>query len=313
MEQSNSSGKATRRTGIALIVVGVLIGLVLRFVPARDWNEALTVFSFMPLFLIVGGAFMVFRGKQRATQARAETVFNDGLPDVLYLRPFKSDASMVGRSFAAVTTVGLVSGLATEEEQLAEVLKPIGDLVAIAHPGKSVPNPGAVKLHASDEEWQQTVIEQMRAAKLVIIRAGDAPGVLWELQQARQLLNPRKLLLLIMAIRKKEFERFRVEAENQLDIELSDWEGLKELGGRAGFFRFRDDWSPEFLPMRAPLFRRSRYKLFRSLFTYALKPVFADYGLEWKEPPISKLTVVSFSILGLFGVLILAVLVSAVA
>lgn len=312
MEQSNSSGKATRRTGIALVVIGVLIALVLRFVPARDWNETLTVIGFMPLFLVIGGAFMAYRGKQRATQARAETVFNDGLPDVLYLRPFKSDASMIGRSLAAVTTAGLVSGLATEEEQLAEVLKPIGDLVAIAHPGKSVPNPGAVKLHASDEEWQQTVIEQMRAAKLVIVRAGDAPGVLWELQQARQLLSPGKLLLLIMAIRKKEYERFRVEAESQLDIELADWEGLKGLGGRMGFFRFRDDWSPEFLPMRAPLFRRSSYKLFRSLFAYALKPVFADYGLEWKEPPIAKLTVVFFSILGLFGVLILAILASAI-
>ena len=310
MNKSFSSGKALRRIGLTILVVGLLIGLVLRFVPDRDWNEALTIFSFLPVLMIVGGAFMFFRGRQHATQAAAETILYDGKPDVLYLRPFKTDPSVAGQAFSALLTATLMSGMATQEEQLAEVLKPFGDLVAIGRPGESLPKPGAAKLYASNEEWQRVVVEQMQAARLVVIRAGIAAGVLWELEKAREILQPKKLLVLILGMNKKNYESFRNEAKEMLDISLPERKRLKKSGGVAGFFRFSEDWTPEFLPLYAPKLRRSSYKPFRVLFKYALKPVFADFGLDWVEPPLSKLMIGVLTFLSLIGLLVLVAIIS---
>lgn len=310
MKKIFSSGKALKRAGLTILVIGLIISLILRFVPDRDWNQALAIFSLLPILMVVGGAFMFFRGRQYATQASAETILFDGKPDVLYLRPFKTDPSVAGQAFSALLTPTLLSGMATDEEQLTEVLKPFGDLVAIGQPGESLPKPGAAKLYAPDEEWQRVVVEQMQAARLVVIRAGNAPGVLWELKKAREVLKPEKLLVLVMGMNKKKYEPFRIEAEEMLGVSLPDRDRMKKSGGAAGFFRFSEDWTPEFLPLNAPKLRRSSYKPFRVMFRYALKPVFADYGLDWVEPPISKLIVAALTILSLIGLLLLAAIVS---
>lgn len=307
MSKVVASGKALKRTGITLIIIGVTIGMVLRFVPDRDWNEALVVFSFLPIFLLVGGAFLFFRGRQYATQAISEAVIYDENPDVLYLRPFKSDPSVAGQAFSALLTPTLLSGMATEEEQLGEVLRPFGDLVAIGQPGESLPKPGAAKLYAPDDEWRKVVTQQMQAARLVVIRAGSGEGVLWELKKATEILDPRKLLLLILGMRRKHYEPFRQQAEDVLGVSLPDHAAMKRRGAANGFFRFSADWTPEFLPLRAPVLRRSPYKPFRRMFQYALKPVFEDFGLEWIEPPVSKAVATAWVILGFLGLLIIAV------
>jgi hypothetical protein len=212
MRKVFGSGKALKRTGITLVIIALTISLALRLVPDRDWNEALVVLSIFPIFLVLGGAFLFFRGRQYATRAIGETVIHDGKPDVLYLRPFKSDPSVAGQVFSALLTHTLITGMATDEEQLGEVLRPFGDLVAIGQPGESLPKPGAAKLYAPDEEWQKVVIQQMEAARLVIIRAGSGEGVLWELKKAAEILDPKKLLLLILGMGKKQYEPFRQQA-----------------------------------------------------------------------------------------------------
>lgn len=104
--------------------------------------------------------------------------------------------------------MGFTSGWLTDEEQLGEVLRPFGDLVAIGKPGETLPTPGAARLYASDAEWKKVVIDQMQTARLVVIRAGTSEGLLWELKQAVQVMNPEKLLILILKMRKKHYEAF---------------------------------------------------------------------------------------------------------
>jgi hypothetical protein len=48
------------------------------------------------------------------------------------------------------------------------------------------------------------------------------------------------------------------------------------------------------------------------MFHYALKPVFQDFGLEWIEPPVSKVKVTAWVFLGLFGLLIIAIVIGSI-
>jgi hypothetical protein len=66
------------------------------------------------------------------------------------MRPFRSDSTFL-RAF-------LGSGLGkTEEEQLADVLRPFGELVTIGRPGESLPTPDAARIYTSDEEWKDVI------------------------------------------------------------------------------------------------------------------------------------------------------------
>jgi hypothetical protein len=302
------AGKALKGTGKALLLSGVVIAIVLRLVPDTETSQALLVISLLPIPMIVGGAFLFWRGRQHAARAIAERVIADSKPDVLYLRAFRTDPSAIGQVFSALLTPKLVSGLATEEEQLGDVLQPFGDLVAVGQPGEGLPKPGAARLYASHEEWKRVVLNQMQAARLVVIRAGSGEGLLWELKQAAEMLNPQKLLILVLHMKKREYESFREKANPILGVSLPAAETVRRFGRVSGFISFSADRKPSFLPLRAPYLRRSAHKPYRPLFKCALRPVFEASGLEWQPPPVSALTVAALIVLG--GVVGLLLMVS---
>ena len=126
--------------------------------------------------------------------------------------------------------MGFMSGWLTEEEQLREVLQPFGDLVAIGKPGETLPTPGAARLYASDAEWKKVVTDQMQTARLVVIRAGTSDGLLWELKQVVQVVNPKKLLILILKMRKKDYEAFKKEADQIFNATFPKVDELKRFG-----------------------------------------------------------------------------------
>ncbi len=130
-----SSGRALKIAGIALLVAG---GLLYAALGGPDDDPS----GFLGVIVMIGGLLLHFRGRQQAAKFRAmgpESAVTDSKPDVLYLRSFSTDAST---SFKI-----LQSGLTTEEEQLADVLRPFGDLVAIGQPGEPLPIPGATRVY----------------------------------------------------------------------------------------------------------------------------------------------------------------------
>ena len=305
MTRASRSGTARKRIGVILIVAGVILGLVFRFIPDSDMDETLLVISFLPLLMIFGGAFLFWRGRQYAAQEDAERIITDSKPDVLYLRAFRTDPSTTGNVFSSILTARLMSGLATEEEQLADVLRPFGDLVAIGQPGEGLPKPGAARIYASDEEWKEVVKRQMKAARLVVIRAGVGENLLWELQQAVETLTPQKVLILVLNMKAKHYESFRTKANPILGVSLPEGATLRRFRRVSGFIGFAADWTPSFFPLRAPYFRMSVFKPQRRLFKFALRPVFETFGLEWQSPPVSAAKVSAVVVLALFGLLML--------
>ena len=188
---------------------------------------------------------------------------------------------------------------------MADVLRPFGDLVAIGQPDEGLPKPGAARIYASDEEWKEVVKRQMRAARLVVIRAGVEENLLWELKQAVEALIPLKVLILILDMKVKYYESFRTHANPILGVSLPEGVTLRRFGRVSGFISFAADWKPTFLALRAPYFRTSPFKRHGPLFKFALRPVFEGYGLEWQPPPVSAATVSAIAILAPVGLLIM--------
>jgi hypothetical protein len=281
-------------TGIFLLFTGTLLSVY--------QSKA----KMLGALMLLVGTFLFWRSRQYAAKEVAKRVISDSKPDVLYLRSFGTDPS-----FAAMAT-GFMSGWLTEEEQLGEVLQPFGDLVAIGKPGETLPTPGAARLYASDAEWKKIVTDQMQTARLIVIRAGTSGGLLWELKEMVQVVNPKKLLILILKMGKKDYESFRTEADQIFNAIFPKFHDLKRFGTISGFVRFSSDWSPNFLPLRAP-FLAVGYKPNCTLFKFTLRPVFEEYGLEWKPPPrVSKLVLWS-GILVVICVLLFAGLLIAIA
>jgi hypothetical protein len=285
MQKQRTPGQALKIAGIALIALGALLYAVLG---GPDDNPV----AFLGVFVMIAGIFMHFRGRQHAARARAQgpqSPLSDSKPDVLYLRSFRTDPSSKLKV--------LLSGLSTEEEQLADVLQPFGDLIAIGQPGEPLPIPGAARMYASDSEWKTLVLDRMRSAPLVVIRAGTGAGLLWELGQGVELLKPERVLVLVLDITVREYAEFADQVRTNFGLNLPALEPFSVLNAltdyrknpskmRPGFIRFSSGWTPEFLPLPSTVITTG-YNDLRKSFNLALRPVFEENGATWR--PMGRL------------------------
>ena len=152
MTRASRPGTNHKKNGGTLTVVGFL---------CQTWAvwlhglsiETRIVLGLLGLLMSCSGAFLFWRGCQYDAKADTERIITDHNPHVLYLRAFLSDSST--RKFI-LSTAFMAFPQATLEEQLADVVRPLGDLVAIGRPGEGLPEPGAARMYASDEECSRT-------------------------------------------------------------------------------------------------------------------------------------------------------------
>src|SRR5262245_34882465 len=243
MTPASRSVMARKSSGVTLMVAGILFNSA-----DQAWNlmhkGILTpgpakLFGLLGLLMILGGAYLFWRGREYAAKADAERILTGSNPDVLYLRAFRSDQSTVGYLVLSFGT------MFTDEEELADVLRPFGDLIAIGQPGEDLPKPGAARIYVSDEDWKKEVKRRMRAARLVVIRAGVGENLLWELKQAVETLNPEKVLILVLYMKSENYESFRTKVNPVLGVSLPE---VAKRFRRGGFIAFAPDWEPSFLP-----------------------------------------------------------------
>ncbi|MBD0369636.1 MAG: hypothetical protein ICV60_02190 [Pyrinomonadaceae bacterium] len=139
----------------------------------------------------------------------------DGRAPILYLRLFSSD--QIYELPLEVTR--------RVDERLAEHYEQYGPVIAVGGPNEKGPMPGPVRLYFDDNTWRAGVIYLMSISRLVIIQAGIAQGVLWELGIARRLLEPEKLIISVADasnpdIADRYYYDFKKCAEVLLDCEL---------------------------------------------------------------------------------------------
>jgi hypothetical protein len=303
MSNKVEPGLVQSRSGIIFIVGGFLVAGIFGYLDAREIDIPYALRS-ISVLMILGGTFLYWRGRQYRAKAAAQRIIADSKPDVLYLRAFETDSSVSRYVRWSFLLPRLIAGIVTEEEQLRDVLQPFGDLIAIGRPGEKLPTPGAARLYASDAQWQSVVSDQMRSAALVVIRAGHSTGLLWELKQAFETLDPRKLLILVMNMKAKNYAVFREDVGKMLGVVFPASNKFRGFRRLSGFVRFSSDWTPNVLRLYAPYLRRTIYKPYQPLFQYTLQPVFRDFGFAWQMPPVSILSVVAKVLFAGFALLL---------
>ena len=297
------SGTASKITGTVFLTVGTFC-FIWALASTRDeflspldplvgWLVLLS-----GLFLAPIGAFLNWRGRQRAARASAQDIITCSTAHVLYLRAFRTDRSIWGAVLHACWPASLRAFIKTEEEQLADVLRPFGDLIAVGRPGESLPTPGAARIYTADDEWQDVVKRRIKEAQLVVIKAAAGENVLWELTQAIEILNPQKLLIFFENMGLKEYGSFRTRANSVLAVPLPEAKQVRRWYGRVqGFISFDADWKPSFFTLTGPYFRSNSFK---SRCKFALKPIFESRGLEWRRPRVSGTRVFGLLFVGIF-------------
>jgi hypothetical protein len=145
--------------------------------------------------LRVGGCDRHVSPARTSAGPAEEILKSDPRPPVVYLRSFRDDSATALVPNSSVST--LFSVTRTEEQQIAEVFGELGPFIAIGRPGESLPELGAARMHVANEQWQETVADLMKRARLVLYRASDTQGFKWEVQRGGELLGPTRMAFLI--------------------------------------------------------------------------------------------------------------------
>ncbi len=235
---------------------------------------------------ILASAYMILKGRKLRSQAIAQLVRSDTRPAVIYLRSFSSDTPdwfEITKGFLG----GISTLLSSPEEDLAEAVTDIGPAITVGKPGEFLPTPGAARVYIKEEIWHDAVEERLLASQLIILRAGNSPGLWWELAQCVSHVRPERFLILVQRMPRAKYNEFaaRVRADLKLNIpSISSTFGWPIV---SGIIAFQRNWEPCFLPLKAPIFRTSVNRPLRDSFRYALKPVYANLGVRWTPPNIS--------------------------
>lgn len=223
-------------------------------------------------------------------------------PFVLYLRSFDDDQArsrMEGPY--GWDTGGLLYALflstRTEEEQIAAALCPAGQVVAVGRPGQELPETGAHRMYLPHDDWQDTIVDLMTMARLVVLSVGDGPGLRWEVIQAVRRVAAVRLVLLVptassYAVFREEITHELSEVAEQIGRETgTTWHppALPELprrhirdgldldmdsSGLAYVIYFDDDWTPTPIPLVTHSTFGNRRNGVRKAVAQALQPVF---------------------------------------
>ena len=284
--QSRVLGWLSRSWSLALIAFAVitvtLLGwwgnavgwgiFILSYVLARLIDEVLARSSI--------GAWI--RSKRHLAPDGLRAQESDTRPPVLYLRSFSVDNVTAGTGARGRAI------FRTEEEQLAWAFKGFGPFVAIGRPGEPLPPAGAARIYTPDSGWQQSVLELIRKAGLILIGAGTGAGLMWEIDQVVSLIPPEKIIVLV-PFGKDAYDDFRSRAEAHFGHTLPSWvEGSRRspTGIRAAVY-FDPDWTSHFVRLDT----EKRVTLEKSCYKW-LGPAYSHNGVKrpgaWEQVPASE-------------------------
>jgi hypothetical protein len=177
------------------------------------------IFFIVPLYLYRQGHRHFLPTGQRAEH-------QDPRPPLLYLRSFADEP-----------------GLRNYEEALARVLSQFGPFVAIGDPKDTLAPIAAARDYVPDDAWQELVTLRLKRSQLVVLLAGATPGLAWEVEQCRKLLDPAKLLVVVPA-NAAAYEKFARLCEER-GVSLPAFASFEhDRGPIAGLVSFDAHWQP---------------------------------------------------------------------
>lgn len=186
----------------ANIAAPAVVWNILRDDPVLEKRLADAGWEFWPDVLSVVMGVIAWRLWRRSRRHEAisadEAMKLDARPPLLYLRSFHDDGGVVSEGGALAHWILRATRTGSDEEAIAKALAQHGPVIAIGKPGEPLPELGAARLYVAHDKWQERVIELMRQARLVVIRIGSSPGVLWEIEQALATVPRQRLVLALL-------------------------------------------------------------------------------------------------------------------
>jgi hypothetical protein len=151
-------------------------------------------------------------------------------------------------------------------------------MLAISQPNQELQPTGAAR--KATEQWQQTVIELLGRAALVIVTLGHSEGIRWEIEQAVKQVPPHRLLLLTL-VGDSGYEKVRRLVEKDFPKGLPSYPvGVRRRSlpvTAAIWFRF--DWTP--VMIRLDSVPVNVLHPIESACVYELRPVYEAIGARW--------------------------------
>jgi hypothetical protein len=220
--------------------------------------------ALVALASVLFGRQVLIQSRKIRAAAAVKFGWKDSRKPVVYLRSFADDASgevtwLVKYRFFPVRVPAVFPPLHTEDEQLADVFRAVGPLVAIAQPGLRLQRLGGERIPGGSE-WKIRVLSLMRDASLIIIRVNHGDNLWWEFQHAIECIPLSRLILIINQRQRvalqttieapfdDEYELLRRRCERELPLRLpqipSRETGLK-YSNLWGFIEFDSDGEPK--------------------------------------------------------------------
>jgi len=230
--------------------------------------------------------------KQVSAISADELRQRDTRQPVLYLRPFDDDAATTELKPGDLP---MFHSFSAEDEHLKAALSRIGPVILINNPGgRQVLAGGGTSYR--DEDWQEAVRREMKEARLVVLRTGTTPGLLWEFAEALKLVEPKRLMLLVP--RGGEYEAFREKTSALVRKPLPSVTAAKSPPKATilNLIYFSPDWSPASVSLAIPKWRG---ETLTAALIHAMPPVYAALGEPWRPAPLSlsKLGLAAYGLL----------------
>ena len=249
MLQDDATAARLSLAGTVLALLAVLLGIAgfiaSSFVPFRALAMMVTVGVSGGCGILASKAYRL--SKKHRLPGALDKLAQDRRPPVLYLRSFRDerfDAVPVNpRAF-------FLPSFNTREEQLVRSLDRLGPTVGIGKPGERLPELGAARLYVSAEKWQVTVAQLAAQARVVVIRAGRSPGLLWEEELVLRKLPPQRIVFILP----DDAETYRALRGRLAPYVLrqlpkfDDWHESEIESLRAVLY-FEPDWNPRMVDL----------------------------------------------------------------
>ncbi|MBV9808222.1 MAG: hypothetical protein JO286_13610 [Solirubrobacterales bacterium] len=154
----------------------------------------------LPGLMVLGaGVHKLVRSRGYRARSAAEVLSSSDRPPVLYLRSFADDSLTAQR-----TTLGFRS----EEQQMVNVLRRIGPVVALGAPAERVPALGAARDYVAREQWKEWVLDKLAIAALTVIRVSDTDSFCWEVRMAAEHV-PLQRIAFLLPLDASQYAAFR--------------------------------------------------------------------------------------------------------
>jgi hypothetical protein len=196
---------------------------------------------------IVVWSVLVALGRRLRSRGAKKVLVEDCRAPVLLLRPFTQDRTSL---FATDTP----------EAHLATALREIGPVIAVGRPLEGLPPEGADRIYYRDEEWRQRVEADMSTARVLAIRVGATPNLLWEIRTALRVATPERTLFVLperanldLLFLNLLFRRKRTPSRDETYAEFRNLvlrdlpHPLPESIGNALYVAFDTKWRPHLL------------------------------------------------------------------